>query len=773
MRVHLALGVFTLALLFGLAACAPAPSPLLSTAWEYNQLRALDAPEASQPTLDLLAVYARDSGEQIQIRLDLLDLASLPDFDLYLALDYRQGGSTSLPLQETASLAWDRLLVIPARGSIQVLDDHFQPTPRSSLVVLRDPILDTITISVERESLNNAPKTLTTNLGLRFQVFLTPAGSDQPADILGPVSSDATPPAPAPVLYAFWNSYPAYTPLTALRRWAGAHTGPGGGSHGLQYLLQAARATDTPLLLLDLKNPAWLSALDYGNNLAIVDEMLAAGMLILPEYTPDASYSPFPPNDQATGTIQAQNRPIASRFSLPTSPFVFTPWESLSAPEKALFIFTLYHPAADETPLLKPTPIFRWSGQRLLAIPDNIDRSSQATLDGPSLEVKRSLAETALAANRYHSGSAPPLVLGGELPASLWGDPLTARRSFIYLARHPWVRPLDAHDILTAKANPGASISSAILPAAHVEADFSLLTALQNEPFNALNAAAWQAFAALSAPVYPVSEDLPALRANYTGNVWSLLAAAKWAETPTRLSTCAQDPDHDGQNECILASENYYTQFEIESGALTHAFAVLADGVDGGNPHQWIAPSSQFISGLSDPLFWKLDGGTSADPSVINGAFAEPGMDYRANTAGDCLIFTSSNEEVRKAFCLYAGGLDVEYRFSSHPPFPNLQIPLALDPWRRFASDWADAYQAIRLPNGWSWGLYAGPQVQILTTARLNVETFLDSRSFFNRAEDPNIDYPPGHGLPFPLALVEIPVQGNLNVQLEVQPANQ
>ena len=768
MKINPTLKTLTLALLLGVAACIPAPTPLLSTAWEYNQLRALDAPDASQPTHDLVAAYTRDSGDEAHIRLDFLDQASLPDYDLYLALDAEEGGTTNLPIKITADLAWETLLEIPAIGPIRVLDTNLQSRRGNGLLVLRDPILDTVTISIQKESLISAPNQLLTNQGVRFQVFLVPSGSDLPADTLGPVSINATSPAPAPVIFAFWNSYPAYTPLTALRRWSGAHTGPSGGSHGLQYLLQAARTSQTPLVLLDLKNPAWLSALDYGNNLDMVEEMLAAGLLILPEYTLNDSYAPFPPDVQAVRTIQDNNLSIASRFGLSISPFVFAPEGSLPAVEENHFIFTQSHMASEDMSVLEPTYIERLRDHHMLAIPPSGGQASQATLDGPSLDVKRSLVQTALMANKDRSGGSFALVLGGELPASSWGDPLPARRTLDYLARHLWVHPLDAHDLLTARSAPGSFASSTVVPKPLTQTDLLLLTALQGAPSNPLSDAAWQAFSALSAPVYPASEDLPVLRGNYVGNVWSLLEAAHWVETPFHISTCDQDPDHDGQEECILASERFYAQFEQQSGALTHAFAILRGEDDGGNPHQWIAPSSQFISGLSDPLFWNLDAGPAADPSVIIGAFSEPDMDYLVNTAGDCLIFTSSHDGVRKTFCLYPGGLEVEYYFAKQPTFSMLQIPLALDPWRRFNSNWVEAYQAIRLPNGWSWELNSGLKVQLLTDNNMNLESFLDSRSFFDRPEDPNLDYPPGHTLPFPLALVKIPVQGNLNLQFNI-----
>jgi hypothetical protein len=410
--------------------------------------------------------------------------------------------------------------------------------------------------------------------------------------------------------------------------------------------------------------------------------------------------------------------------------------------------------------------------------------------------VRRALVETALSAAGERPSAAPILVLGGSLPASAWGDPLPALHSLRYLASRPWVRPVDAHHLLAAAPAPGPAPPVGVDPSPESDAD-PLLDALREAPDNNLGRAAWEAYAALFAPVQPASPDLPGLRSNYVRDAWSLLEAAKWAQEPGRIATCVQDPDHDGQPECLLASGSLYTQFEIESGALTHAFAVLpceavdqlsikdvrsaamlekpdqlcelCDKLQGGSIHQWIAPSSQFISGLSDPLFWDLQGGVAADPSVQPGAFAEPGQGYQANLEGESLVFTSADGGTRKRFRLTANGMQVAYRFTARPPFAAIQIPLALDPWRRFSPFWADAYRGERLADGWAWRIEPGPQVRALTSTPLSAHSFLASRPFFDRSEDPNKDYPLGHALPFPLAQLEIPLAGDLEIKIEVR----
>ena len=87
-----------------------------SQPWAYTDLRAL-APAGSQaPSHDLIAAYTRAAGPDLQFRLDLLDLVFQPDSDLYLALDTLPGGTTQLPIEAEAGLAWDLLLVMPATG---------------------------------------------------------------------------------------------------------------------------------------------------------------------------------------------------------------------------------------------------------------------------------------------------------------------------------------------------------------------------------------------------------------------------------------------------------------------------------------------------------------------------------------------------------------------------------------------------------------------------------------------------------------------------------
>ena len=165
--------LLTLCLALGALAALFSPGWLQTTpsSWSYTDLRFLDAADALQPTHDLVAVYTRSTPESLQIRLDMLEHAATPDYDLYLVLDSGAGGSRSLPVATQADLEWDLLLVIPASGEMQVLDSRLRPVPAAGLRVVRDPVLDQVIISVKMQppiiSGNQPPSTSLSRLEVK------------------------------------------------------------------------------------------------------------------------------------------------------------------------------------------------------------------------------------------------------------------------------------------------------------------------------------------------------------------------------------------------------------------------------------------------------------------------------------------------------------------------------------------------------------------------------------------------------------------------------
>jgi hypothetical protein len=253
-----------------------------------------------------------------------------------------------------------------------------------------------------------------------------------------------------------------------------------------------------------------------------------------------------------------------------------------------------------------------------------------------------------------------------------------------------------------------------------------------------------------------------------------LLAAARWAAIPAPAASCATDPDFDGRAECILASQQVFALIETDSGGLAFLFVRgSSDGSTAPSPqsaiHQLVGPSSQLISGQSNPGGWDLSAGPLADPAVIPGAFFD--RDPQSETQlqlrlEDSRLEFFTEDGYTKIYSLLPAGLRAD--FDAPAPL-TLRLPLLLDPWTRFSPAWGGLYQSSLSENGWTWGLAGGQQVRVAASTELTPASFMDTQSLMGTLEDPNRDYPPGHFLPFPLALAELHGQAELWVEIVLQ----
>lgn len=679
-----------LALLLAASACAPSPR----TTWALEDLLLLDPLDAPSPSLDILALYARPSAAGWALRLDLLDLPRLTDYSLSILLATNLGQVT---------------IHLPARGK-----PSLSPAlPGWRVRLARNALLDTVTVRLTCPG-------LVTPFSLRAASFLP--GDALPADETALVRSDAIPPlSRAPVLIAFSDVFPAYTPAQALRRWQGAHTGPVGGRHGLRYVLDAAETYRVPVTLLDLKTPGSLSALAFtGDALAQVRRMADAGLLILP----DAAWSQ--PVEQALSL----SRDTAVGFDLPASLFAWSPLPDLLPGYRFQFL-----------PLPDASRLASQGGVRLIPLPSGDD--PQVGQDGPTLQVRRALVEAALSPD-----PSDLVVLGGSLPASLWGAADSAAPTFAWLAAHPWVWLLGGYDLLSFPL--GAQVE---LPAPAAPVADSWLPALQSAPGNALTRSAWQVYLMLHTPT--ADPALQSLRAVYAGQVGILLTAAAWAEIPVPRLDCSTDLDRDGAAECLLADDHYFAVFEMNGARLTHLFMLDESG-----PHQLVAPTTQFTIGLSDPSLWRPEVGDAADPAALVGAFSDKTGTYdlyQPSITDGVLTLVGAGRV--KTFRLSEGALEAAYA-SSEPV--TLRIPLAVDPQVFYAG--YSTYQARLALGSWTWGLADGLQVEVLSDAQLAAQGFTTARVFLSLPEDPDRDYPAGQYYPFPLSLVTVRGEGEFTI---------
>ncbi len=711
--------------------------------------------ESPQP--DLLALYLRESEQELQLRLDFFDLAQNPDFDLHLAFDSAAGGAEMASLPEIG-FAWDTLVSIAASGHITIQDAQGQPRSQARIQVFRNSILDHLTLSASRDILPAG------STGYHVLAWLTVAGSEQVLDVLPLAYSESRPPQRVKILMAFSDSFLAYTPAQALRRWDGAHTGPSGGRHGLYNLLRISVNFQIPVVLLDLANPASLSALDYMGKLEEISNLVASQLVITPQYAPTLPPERgFASAAQVISTLYELNQEFVSGFEVRQSQLLYSPSGSIPPGSQARVIFI---PASHEqiaNLLVQPVS---WKDKILLPL-SKTEAIPQATTSGPSLELKLALASAMLPAEDEQSYL---LVLGGALPASSWGDPQAARSTLRYLASRPWLNFLSENEILTLKAsNHSDTQLASYLPEKASSPPDELWQAIESGPQNELTLAARQAFLAAANLVYPQPEELQQLRQIYLKQTWILLAAAKWGDNPSLTATCEVDLDHDGRSECVYANEYLYAVFNEQNGALTHLFYRNND-LGKSSLHQIIGPSSQIISGLSQASTWDMTAGFGADPQVLQGAFHLAEASFTAQLQSDGIRFINHNQSFKD---YYFSENTIRYQFNS-PSVSSLSqqsLPLMLDPWRRFEPGWSQAYQVANHPDSWHVRLTPDLEVILSSTIPLTSSHFLESQDWMAWTENPNREQPSGHFLPFPLAIFEIISTGNFDLSLEVTSA--
>ncbi len=696
--------------------------------WAYADLRALDPSDDPNPASDITAVYAREIGSDLQIRIDLLDIPLTPNYTLDLLLDTRPGGSTVCPLQCTTTLQWDFDIHIPAEDAPSVFKQNLKPAPKLTPRVMRDPALDTLTISLNRNSLP---------AHFCFQVFAL-SSNTWPDDQSAVVCSDDPPPQTrAPLLLAFDDTFEAQTPAQALRAWDGAHTGPLGARHGLGILVEAAARYQIPIALLDLKTPARLSALDTVGGTGGLHNLLAADLLL----TPDVVYA------HPADVSLAFSRQSALDFGFPTSLFLY----GAVAPQSSYRFQFASLPQTDH--------LVHAAGITYIPLP----QSSPETLptpDGPTLALRRQILQAALSQDPTQV-----VLLGGDLAQSVWGSPDYIEPTLAYLAARPWVWLLNGDDLQTFPTRQASQAELLTLQnrsATHLtDAQQKVLSKLRKSPTNAATTSAWRMFFALIAPTSdPALADL---RSQYLGQVNLLLAASQWAAQPDPIATCEADLDGDGRSECILASDRIYAIFDPQGAHLDFLFARDQSGI-----HQMIGPSSQLALGLSDPSQWNPKLGEASDPGVTPGAFTDqddPWGAYTGKFDGNRLILSAQNGTRVKSFELTGTGLRITYQSKSAV---ITSIPLIVEPQARFRPGWAGSYRSQAIAGGFSWGPQDSLKLVVQAEGPVSIRAFNESLTWLTQPEDPDFAYPAGHYLPFPLAMVQISGPDKFTIQLDI-----
>jgi hypothetical protein len=729
--------------------------------WMYADLRVFDQPDHIDPALDIISVYTRKNGHTLQIRVDFLDYSLDIEHDLYIALDTMPGGRNDLPLtgQEiphnpyATELDWNYLVKIAGESAHRIYRTDLSELSGTRLRTYRDYTLDILVISLDASALAGSLNQLT------FQIFTTPRGSDQVVDQTPIVHLTASPPPRLSILFAIWDVFPAITPAQALRRWDGAHTGPLGERHGLRHLISAARRTQTPILLLDVLSPTSLSALDYIEAAPALHNLLHTNgfnpaITLLPELTGAHT-------ETSLQRMLHDSYTASQKFLLPASAVLYAP---APVPVRSLpaSIKVVVAPDNSQPQSILPEVPVSYLGTKIVAhiqpvMPD------QAQRDGPTLALRRELVQAALQLN-----SRTVHLLGGSLPHSMWGDLNAAYDTLAYLQSRPWLHFLDMHTLMTLQPN-------------HVNLPTGLIQTPPGE--NAVSGLlsgelAWQTYLALNTPPSHLHPDVVSRRSASMWWIKILDDVHKWSVAPLHEQACQANPAYPERQLCQLANEWLYATFDVDifgrSAGLIGLFAKqqCTTTVDCGYT-QIIGPTFQLAPDLSDPAMWAADAGLWSDPQAIPGAFNIQGSpenpieilwlpDGLSLTGDYDLTFRLANDRL-----IVNAHFPTEYL--SERAYRTI-IPLILAPETRFTPDWRQRYLSTAELHFASWGLVQRPSVEISTTARINLGSFTDSPAPFAHPENPDYEYPPGHFLPFPLAIVELSASSDFELKLSINP---
>jgi len=219
----------------------------------------------------------------------------------------------------------------------------------------------------------------------------------------------------------------------------------------------------------------------------------------------------------------------------------------------------------------------------------------------------------------------------------------------------------------------------------------------------------------------------------------ALAFAQEWAQYPPEKTTAQCKPEF---LKCTLANNSYLGIFDPQTASLTFLFARDQDIL-----HQLIGPSWQVAPGID----------------IFPGAFAD-GKGYQVSINSNSLVFTSNDSTRTKAFSLKETGLSVSYQ-TKEPV--SAQIPLLVNPDTRFTPGWANQYIAESTPDGIRWGLKNGPMVSVEADGAVKMRAFNEDLSLLQGPEDPDYSYPPGHYVPFPMAILGLEISGNYVLSIE------
>lgn len=155
--------------------------------------------------------------------------------------------------------------------------------------------------------------------------------------------------------------------------------------------------------------------------------------------------------------------------------------------------------------------------------------------------------------------------------------------------------------------------------------------------------------------------------------------------------------------------------------------------------------------------------GESSDPTVIQGALAEasiPLQPFKVTFNKDALVLTHPSGK-QKTIGLSESGIEITVEGTQ--PFQET-IPFVLSLDNLSPTQWASTLTPTCQEHTCSFATSGGSVVMGFNADSMSIRSCLDSAAFITSPEIPDRNYPPGHFLPFPLAVLDLSANDFLKV---------
>ncbi|MBI9044530.1 MAG: hypothetical protein JEZ06_08595 [Anaerolineaceae bacterium] len=745
MRLRI-IGILTTVSLIALiqSACMPAPFDVAENpfeGWEEVHILNIDPIDSTDPESEIIAVYARNDYLFLDIRVDYLRTTQIEDYERILCFskpniflnsetfsifETNQICQTYIQIQENGQINSN---IQSGSEIVHQLDQQLRseiiriPFQKNSPIPL-NPIITFLTYHPENNNIID-----TSIINVQFD-------SDQQKKI--------------DTLITFWDILPAKTPAQALRHWNGAHSGPLGQRHGLSELLSSSETFEVPIFLLDLKQPKQLAALDQLGQIKTIKTLQEKGLV----FFPDTGLG----NPLYIDKNLSFNQQISNNFGFQSSQMVFAPLETTDQ--------------SDHRILFAHSPnqqgFYNWNGKLLISLPKPIYTSRENRVQTLNLPLNSSDLIEHLILNLFQSAKDQshnfPLVISENLPYSLWGDSTTSPIIFSYIKSHPWIHVLDINDLIEINPNnypefvPSSCDNILCAPNDSGYANFCTESSMVQE---------------ITFPVFVSSvqnqyfeftydQNYGALFERYKNDLDGLALFNAWSISPYPQNTCYTFEEN---KYCVLSDQNIFTFYSPSGGRLLFGARVID-----GNMIQFTGSSAQLAFGLSDPSDWDLKSDSPKDPGVIPGAFSEKKntfIEFNSEFPDDySLVFSNNEVGISKTYQLLPDGLSITYETTKDI---ETFIPLILKPETIFQPGWD--YKLITFnENQFEWKEKQSNTIIQITADQIDSlewVTFADSSEYMKIAnENPNTDFPKGHYLPFPLAILKISDQNGFSFNM-------